>query len=182
MQYIIKPTKYIWPWHHNSAPQLYYTAATNFTQSATSSVMCTLDKQGRKGRNIICRHKWETSHTRLYFLFFILGDVVFLQEPMNVTVSEGMNAFFPCYYHGTTAAPTWRINSRTFHNNRLPPKHSYDVSAHGLAVSNVDLSMNMNSYSCYFSMYVGGGQFRNFESSTGFLIIAGLLPMFVHYI
>ena len=100
---------------------------------------------------------------------------------MNVTVSEGMNAFFPCYYRGTTAAPTWRINSRTFHNNCLPPKHSYNVSAHGLAVSNVDLSLNMNSYSCYFSVYAGGGQFTNFESSTGFLIVAGLLPKFVHY-
>ena len=33
MQHIIEPTKYIWPLNHNSAPQLYYTAAANFTQS-----------------------------------------------------------------------------------------------------------------------------------------------------
>ena len=106
------------------------------------------------------------------------GVVVFLQEPMNVTVSEGMNAVFPCHYSGTNAAPTWKINNKTYHNNRLPPKHSYNVSAHGLVVSNVDSSLNMTSYSCHFCVYAGGGQFMHFESRTGFLIIEGLC---VHY-
>ena len=88
---------------------------------------------------------------------------------MNVTVAVGMNAFFPCSYNGTTAAPTWRINNSISHNNKLPPKHSYNGS--GLVVSNVDCSLNMTSYSCFFNVYVGGGQFMDFNSSTGFLII-----------
>ena len=89
-----------------------------------------------------------------------------------MTVFEGMDAFFPCYYHGTSGIPTWRIGKTEFATSALPPPYFYNGS--GLVVSNVDLSLNMTSYSCFFSVYVGGGQFMDINSSTGFLIIAGL--------
>ena len=102
----------------------------------------------------------------------MLGQIVFSQEPKNVTVFEGMDAFFPCTYHGTSGIPTWRITNTSFATSALPPRHSYNGS--GLVVSSVNLSLNMSSYSCFFSVYVGGGQFVDVNSSTGFLIIAGL--------
>ena len=104
--------------------------------------------------------------------FFTLGWIFFSQEPKNVTVFEGMDAFFPCSYHGTSGIPTWRIGKTSFTTSALPPKHLYNGS--GLVVSSADLSLNMNSYSCFFSVYVGEGQFMDINSSIGFLIIAGL--------
>ena len=104
----------------------------------------------------------------------MLGQIVFLQEPNNVTVVEGMDAFFPCTYHGTSGVPDWRIANNDFVISTLPHKHSYNGS--GLVVSNVDLSLNMNSYSCFFSVYQGEGKFMEIESTTGFLIITGLSP------
>ena len=100
------------------------------------------------------------------------GQIVFLQEPKNVTVLEGADAFFACTYHGTTGVPVWRIANDVFVASALPARHSYNGS--GLVISNVDLSLNMNSYSCFFSIHIGGGQFMDIESTTGFLVIAGL--------
>ena len=96
---------------------------------------------------------------------------MFLQEPKNVTVIERMDAFFACSYRGTSGVPAWKIARETFVTNSLPPKHSYNGS--GLVVSSVDLSMNMTSYACFFSVYIGRGQFGDIESSTAFLIVAG---------
>ena len=98
------------------------------------------------------------------------GQIVFLQEPKNVTVAEGMDAFFACTYLGTSGVPVWRIANHEFVASTLPPRHSYNGS--GLVVTNVDWSLNMNSYSCFFSVYQGG-KFMDIESTTGFLIIAG---------
>ena len=100
------------------------------------------------------------------------GQIVFLQEPKNVTVAERMDAFFACTYRGTSGVPTWKIADNTFVTNALPPKHSYNGS--GLVVNSVDLSLNMTSYACFFSEFIGGGQFSDITSNTGFLIIAGL--------
>lgn len=50
---------------------------------------------------------------------------MFLQEPKNVTVSEGADAFFACIYHGTTGVPVWRIANDVFVASALPPRHSY---------------------------------------------------------
>ena len=96
---------------------------------------------------------------------------MFLQEPKNVTVVESTDAFFACSYTGTSDVPSWKIAGIIFVTSALPPKHSYNGS--GLVVSNVDLSLNMSSYACFFSEYIGRGRFRDIESNTGFLIIAG---------
>ena len=97
---------------------------------------------------------------------------MFLQEPKNMTVSEGMDAFFACTSNDTNGVPTWRIANHEFATSALPPRYFYNGS--GLVVSSVDFSLNMTSYSCFFTVYVGGGQFMDINSSTGFLIIAGL--------
>ena len=109
---------------------------------------------------------------RTYIVVSTPGQIVFLQEPKNVTVSEGADAFFACIYHGTTGVPVWRIANDVFVASALPPRHSYNGS--GLVISNVDFSQNMNSYSCFFNVHIGGGQFMDIESTTGFLVIAGL--------
>ena len=96
------------------------------------------------------------------------GRIVFIQQPKNVTVSEGTDAFFPCSYRGTSGVPAWRINNDDFVTSALPPRHSYNGS--GLVVSNVDLSVNRNSYTCFFTVYING-QFMDIKSNTGFLII-----------
>ena len=113
------------------------------------------------------------AHNNLLTMFPMpSGQIVFLQEPKNVTVSEGAEAFFACTYHGTTGVPVWRITNNVFVTSALPPRHSYNGT--GLVVRNVDLSLNMNSYSCFFNVHIGGGRFVDIESTTGFLVIAGL--------
>ena len=109
--------------------------------------------------------------TRLNVVFSMLGRIVFLQEPKNVTVFEGMNAFFACTYEGTNVVPRWRINNQIFVASALPRGHSYNRS--GLVISSVDLSLNMTSYSCFFTV-LQGGQLIDIESTIGYLIIAGL--------
>ena len=116
---------------------------------------------------LICKHE-ETSHAKFLSM---AGQIVFLQEPKNVTVAEGKDAFFPCSYLGTNRSPSWTINSHIFLISSLPPKHSYNGS--GLIVSNVDLSLNMSSYSCSIVL-VTRGRLNNTKSNTGFLLIAGL--------
>ena len=104
-------------------------------------------------------------------MFSILpGQIVFLQEPKNITVLDGMDAFFACTYEGINGVPSWRITNQIFVTNALPPRYSYNGS--GLVVNSVDLSLNMTSYSCFFTVYQGG--LRDIDSTTGFLIVAGL--------
>ena len=107
----------------------------------------------------------------LLLILSVLGKIMFLQEPRNVTVSEGADAFFPCTYHGTTGVPDWRISNNVFVTSVLPPRHSYNGS--GLLVRNVDLSLNVTPYTCLFTVFVEGGQISDIESSTGFLLITG---------
>ena len=102
----------------------------------------------------------------------MLGQIVFLQQPKNVTVNEDTDAFFPCTYNGTYGVPTWRINNNDFVTSGLPPKHSYNGT--GLVVHNVDFSLNNYSYSCFFEVYGGQGQISDIESNTGFLNVEGL--------
>ena len=105
-------------------------------------------------------------------VFFILAQIMFLQEPKNMTVSEGMDAFFACTSNDTSGVPTWRIANHEFATSALPPRYFYNGS--GLVVSSVDLSLNMTSYSCFFIVYVTEGQFVDIESTTGFLYVSGL--------
>ena len=102
----------------------------------------------------------------------MLGQIVFLQQPKNVTVNENTDAFFPCTYNGTYDVPTWRINNNVFVTSGVPPKHSYNGT--GLVVHNVDFSLNNYSYSCFFVVHAGQGLFMDIESNTGFLNVEGL--------
>ena len=103
--------------------------------------------------------------------FFMTGQIIFLQEPRNVTVTEGVDAFFPCTYYGTNRSPHWKINSSIYSISDLPPRHLYNGS--GLVISNVDLSLNMTSYSCFIEV-IARGEFIDIESNIGFLLIPGL--------
>ena len=88
--------------------------------------------------------------------------IVFLKEPKNVTAFEGESAFFPCTFEGINVAPRWRINNQVLVTSALPRGYSYNRS--GLVISSVDLSLNMTSYSCFFSVFRGGG-FMDIEST-----------------
>ena len=57
-------------------------------------------------------------------------------------------------------------------NQCFPIKNSYNGS--GLVVSSMDLSLNMTSCACFFSVYIGSGHFEGIQSNTGFLSITGL--------
>ena len=106
---------------------------------------------------------------------YAVGQIVFLQQPMNVTLAAGMDAFFACTYLGTSGVPDWRISNNVFVASALPPRHLYNGS--GLVVSNVDLSLNMSSYSCLFPVF-NGREFTDIESTIGYLLIIGLPPTF----
>ena len=84
-----------------------------------------------------------------------------------MTVVERLDAFFACSYRGTNGVPSWKIAKNTF-----VIRNSCNRS--GLVVSSMDLSLNMTSYACFFSVYIGSGQFERIQSNTGFLIITGL--------
>ena len=114
-----------------------------------------------------CKHCYKS-----LYCFSLPGQITISREPNNVTVTEGMDAFFACTYVGTSGVPSWRIANHVFAINALPPRHLFNGS--GLIVSNVDMSMNMTSYSCLFSVYIGEGRFRTMESNSGFLFITGL--------
>ena len=105
-------------------------------------------------------------------VFFILAQIMFLEEPRNVTVSEGTDAFFACTSNDTSGVPTWRIANHEFATSALPPRYFYNGS--GLVVSSVDLSLNMTSYSCFYIVYVTEGLFVDIKSTTGFLYVSGL--------
>ena len=111
-------------------------------------------------------------------VFSIAGQNGYLQQPKNVTVFEGMDAFFACSYIGINAVPRWRITNQIFVSGALPPRYSYNGS--GLVISSVDSSLNMTSYSCFFSVYQEG-RFINIQSTTGYLIIAGLFTNVLIY-
>ena len=104
-------------------------------------------------------------------VFFMVGRIVFDQEPMNVTVSEGMDAYFPCSYNGTVRSPSWKINNHTYFVNNLPMKTSYNGSV--LTVTHVDLSLNNTSYFCSI-ITLKSGSLVKFESNIGFLFVSGL--------
>ena len=99
------------------------------------------------------------------------GEIVFIREPMNVTVSEGMDSYFPCSYNGTNRSPVWKINNHTYFINSLPIKTSYNGSV--LTVRDVDLSLNNTSYFCFITTLIRG-TFKKSESNTGFLFVSGL--------
>ena len=105
----------------------------------------------------------------LLLILSVPGHIMFLQQPRNVTVPEGADAFFACTYNGTTGVPDWKISNNVYVT--LPPRHSYNGT--GLVVRNVDLSQNVTPYSCFFTVYIEGGQLIDIESTTGFLLIAG---------
>ena len=87
-----------------------------------------------------------------------------------------MDAYFACTSNDTNGVPTWKIANHVFASSALPPRYSYNGS--GLVISNVDLSLNTTSYSCFFIVYVTEGQFVDIESTTGFLYITGLHSIF----
>ena len=85
---------------------------------------------------------------------------------MNTTASVGSQAFIPCILSGISRSviPSWFINGRSLTVTTLPNKHRYNGS--GIIIRDVDLIMNMNSYSCVFDLVSG-----YFESTIGHLTV-----------
>ena len=82
--------------------------------------------------------------------------LTFISEPNTTKVGEGKDVRFDCIYIGTHAHPLWNITysdgtSRLMSTTRLPPKHFLRDT--GIAILDVDETMNMTSYSCLFQVY-----------------------------
>lgn len=92
-------------------------------------------------------------------------SVVFTSEPRDVCVAEGMEAFFPCTYNGTSAQSFWRINEMIRSSARLPLKHRLNRT--GLVV-NADSTLNMSTYSCSLQIPTSDGV-ELLESNTAML-------------
>ena len=88
-----------------------------------------------------------------------------MNEPRNVTVTEGETAYFPCEYRGTNVAPSWRIGGLRYASTSLP--RGYRENLTGLVVPHVTQEMNGISISCYFQLGT-----KVTQSSTGYIIIA----------
>ena len=89
--------------------------------------------------------------------------------PQNATVFEGESVLFRCSYTGTDSLPYWRIAGTTYSANRLP--REYISTADGIFITSVETSMNNTKYICFFTIYVGGGQFVNLESLPAYLLV-----------
>ena len=70
----------------------------------------------------------------------------------------------PCEFTGVRAYPLWKRNRMFFDRHNPPPYHSLNSS--GLIISDVNLSMNMSSYSCYLDLFAGAR-----ESTVGFITV-----------
>lgn len=85
-----------------------------------------------------------------------------------MTVGNGKDAFFPCTYNGSFSFPFWRIANQEYSPDNLPLKHYLNNT--GIIVSNVNIMMNMWSYTCVVYTYNRTTNlWITHESSTGFL-------------
>lgn len=78
---------------------------------------------------------------------------------MNVTSIIGGQAYFPCTYEGTDVTPGWRIvhaNGEASHYTAttLPINHYYNGM--GLLVREIDQTLNLTVYSCFFKFNIAG--------------------------
>lgn len=90
--------------------------------------------------------------------------IEFTNEPTNVTVVEGENAYFPCEYTGTRILPSWTIDGRRYaHSSSL---RDFRYNSSGLIVLHVTLDMNGVSVSCSF--FFGS---ELIQSKTGYIIV-----------
>ena len=74
------------------------------------------------------------------------ANILYINEPRDICVSEGEDGFFPCTYTGTLAVPRWRINNDVFSTSTIPAQHFYNGT--GLLVVSVSTAMNMYKYTC----------------------------------
>ena len=82
-----------------------------------------------------------------------------------MTVIVGSDVFIPCEFSGAgQALPHWRHNSDMFYSLSVPPGHTFNGS--GLIVSNIQESMDMDSYSCFIDLFNG-----YYESTIGFITV-----------
>ena len=62
-------------------------------------------------------------------IFSSTMNVVFLEEPQDICIHEGEDAYLPCVYTGTAALPRWRISENVYFTNTLPDPYYYDGNA-----------------------------------------------------
>ena len=96
-------------------------------------------------------------------------QVVFTEEPEDICVKIGIEAFFPCTYTGTSASSLWKINGRVYSSARLPVHHR--LNSTGLIVDALS-SLNMFAYSCLLEVFISGEHIV-LESTSGTLTVVG---------
>lgn len=103
----------------------------------------------------------ETDYYGMY-----VGEVLWIRQPTNMTVTVGSDVLIPCEYSGVGSLPPfWRHNEYTFYSLYLPSaKYSFNRS--GLTIHNITLAMNMDRYSCYIELFNG-----NVESTIGVITV-----------
>ena len=82
---------------------------------------------------------------------FECSSAQFTAEPHNTNIKEGGTAQFDCSSINSQSFPIWFINDITYTWRQLPDKHIYDPIASILIITNVDLSMDGNTFQCYVS-------------------------------
>ena len=89
--------------------------------------------------------------------------------PENATASVGESVCFSCSYSGTEDNPYWRIAGHEYSTNQLPP--GYIPITNGICITCVRASMNNTDHLCFFTIYVGGGNFLLIESSQAYFTV-----------
>ena len=102
-------------------------------------------------------------------LKFAGSEVMLVDQPQNSTVCVGSQARMDCTYTGTSATPSWRINSTIYTSFGLPPHHIFNGRA--LIVDVVFLQDNGKTYQCFFELFVNGTGLCVVQSTIGKLTV-----------
>lgn len=109
-------------------------------------------------------------------LYTLLGQVQFITEPSDVKVEIGDAAFFPCL-STSLYQPNWMINEQSYSPSDIERLEEHVYNGTGLEVSNVDASMHMWTYTCFFTYITESRQIDRVWSTTGVLRVC---PTFIH--
>lgn len=92
----------------------------------------------------------------------------FITEPHDVYTMIGGSVFFPCSSNFQNQ-PSWIINGIRYSPSELHRLDKHFYNGTGLIVSNVNASMNMWTYACFFTLVTSDFQIHDVQSTTGVL-------------
>ena len=96
------------------------------------------------------------------FNYAASARIIFLQQPIDVSVYEGESATFSCLFTGSDEVPFWFIDG-SYHSWRdLPPQYTISPWDFSLTTENVNIAMNRTPHRCVV---------EGVESETAFLYV-----------